>query len=41
LPSADEAAKAAGWVKSAPNVREGLQDLLWVLTNSREFLFNR
>jgi hypothetical protein len=41
LPTADEAAKAEGWVKSAPNVREGLQDLLWVLTNSREFLFNR
>jgi len=40
-PTADEAAKAAGWVKSAPTVREGLQDLLWVLTNSREFLFNR
>jgi len=28
-------------VKSAPNLKEGLQDLLWVLTNSREFLFNR
>jgi hypothetical protein len=41
LPSADEAKKAEGWVKSAPSVKEGLQDLLWVLTNSREFLFNR
>jgi hypothetical protein len=41
LPSADEAKKAEGWVKSAPNLKEGLQDLLWVLTNSREFLFNR
>ena len=40
-PSADEAAKAAGWVKSAPTPRDGLQDLLWVLVNSREFLFNR
>jgi hypothetical protein len=40
-PTADEARKAEGWVKSAPSVREGLQDLLWVLTNSREFLFNR
>jgi hypothetical protein len=39
-PSADEAAKAAGWVKSAPSVREGLQDLLWTLANSKEFLFN-
>jgi hypothetical protein len=40
-PSADELAKAEGWVKSAPSPREGLQDLLWVLVNSREFLFNR
>src|SRR5207302_4774465 len=41
VPSADEVKKASGWVNSAPNLREGLQDLLWVLTNSREFLFNR
>ena len=41
LPSADELAKAEGWVKSAPTPREGLQDVLWVLVNSREFLFNR
>ncbi len=41
LPSPDEAKKAEGWVNSAPSVRDGLQDLLWVLTNSREFLFNR
>ena len=41
LPGADEAKKAEGWVKSAPSVKEGLQDLLWVLVNSREFLFNR
>jgi hypothetical protein len=40
-PSADEKQKAEGWVKSAPTVKEGLQDLLWVLTNSREFQFNR
>jgi hypothetical protein len=40
-PTKDELAKAEGWVKSAPNPREGLQDLLWVLVNSREFLFNR
>ncbi|MBA4066464.1 MAG: hypothetical protein C0501_22685 [Isosphaera sp.] len=40
-PTADEAKKAEGWVKSAPGVREGLQDLLWVLANSREFQFNR
>lgn len=41
LPSVDEKQKAEGWVKSAPTVKEGLQDLLWVLTNSREFQFNR
>jgi hypothetical protein len=41
LPSNDEEKKAEGWVKSAPSVKEGLQDLLWVLANSREFLFNR
>ncbi len=40
-PSPDEAQKAQAWVRSAPSIREGLQDLLWVLTNSREFLFNR
>ncbi|HET6572356.1 MAG TPA: DUF1553 domain-containing protein [Fimbriiglobus sp.] len=39
-PSADEAAKAAGWVASAPSAREGLQDLLWALVNSKGFLFN-
>ena len=38
---ADEQKKAEGWVNSAPNTREGLQDLLWVLVNSREFLFNK
>ena len=40
-PTKDELAKAEGWVKAAPSPREGLQDLLWVLVNSREFLFNR
>jgi hypothetical protein len=40
-PTADEVAKAQSWVKSAPTPAEGLQDLLWVLVNSREFLFNR
>ena len=40
-PTDAEKAKAAGFVKAAPTPREGLQDLLWVLVNSREFLFNR
>jgi hypothetical protein len=37
---ADEIERAQNWISSAPNPREGLQDLLWVLINSREFLFN-
>jgi hypothetical protein len=40
-PTTDEAAKMTAAVGAAPNLREGLQDLLWVLVNSREFLFNR
>ena len=40
-PSVDEQKKAEGWVNSAPTPRDGLQDLLWVLINSREFLFNK
>ena len=39
-PRPEEMAKAQGWVAEAPSPREGLQDLLWVLLNSREFLFN-
>jgi hypothetical protein len=40
-PTADEQKKAEGWVNSAPTLRDGLQDLLWVLINSREFQFNK
>jgi hypothetical protein len=39
-PRPEEVAKASEWVQSAGDVREGLQDLLWTLLNSREFLFN-
>src|SRR5262245_52249068 len=39
-PKAEELAKAEEAIKTAPSVKEGLQDLLWVLLNSREFLFN-
>ncbi|MFO0806360.1 MAG: DUF1553 domain-containing protein [Gemmataceae bacterium] len=40
-PTKDELAKAESWVKAAATPAEGLQDVLWVLINSREFLFNR
>ena len=39
-PTAEELLKAKTWVSSATANREGLQDLLWVLLNCREFLFN-
>jgi hypothetical protein len=39
-PTPAEAEKAAAWVKSAKTERDGLQDLLWALVNSKEFLFN-
>jgi hypothetical protein len=39
--SGGEAEKAAELVGNAPSVREGLQDLLWALVNSREFQFVR
>ena len=39
-PNANELAKATSFVKSAPTERDGLQDVLWTLLNTREFLFN-
>jgi hypothetical protein len=40
LPTPDEAQKALAWIGAASTAREGAQDLLWTLVNSREFLFN-
>jgi hypothetical protein len=39
LPSQEESAHALTWLKKAPSLREGAQDLLWVLINRREFQF--
>jgi hypothetical protein len=39
-PRPEEAAKAAGYITTAASPRDGIQDLLWVLVNSREFQFN-
>jgi len=36
----EEIERARHWVSQAASQREGLQDLMWVLLNSREFLFN-
>ncbi len=40
VPSKDEVTKVAEIINRAPNRREGVEDLLWALCNSREFLFN-
>jgi hypothetical protein len=40
VPTTKEMEKSMAWLKSAPSPKEGAQDLLWVLLNSREFLFN-
>jgi hypothetical protein len=39
-PSSEEVQKAQSWIAKAATPREGVQDLLWTLLNSREFLFN-
>ena len=39
-PKAEETQKALDWVGRAANPRAGVEDLLWVLLNSREFVFN-
>lgn len=39
-PRPDEVSRAKRWLANAGSLREGMQDLLWALLNSREFLFN-
>jgi hypothetical protein len=40
LPRTEERTRVLELIAEAPNQREGVQDLLWTLLNSREFLFN-
>tara|TARA_B100001123_G_scaffold315833_1_gene353585 strand:- start:2552 stop:5053 length:2502 start_codon:yes stop_codon:yes gene_type:complete len=40
LPAADELLECQQVLNRAPDFREGLEDLLWALLNSREFLVN-
>jgi hypothetical protein len=40
LPRPDEVARINSWLATAESPKEGMHDLLWVLLNSREFLFN-
>ncbi len=39
-PRPEETARARHWLASASSPKDGAADLLWVLLNSREFLFN-
>jgi hypothetical protein len=40
LPQQDERARALELIAQAPTPREGVEDFLWALLNTREFLFN-
>ncbi|MBI2808328.1 MAG: DUF1553 domain-containing protein [Planctomycetes bacterium] len=40
MPNQDEIDRAQRFIREAPTPREGLQDVLWALVNSREYLFN-
>jgi hypothetical protein len=40
VPRPEEVERARHWISQAASPREGLQDVLWALLNSREFMFN-
>lgn len=40
LPTAAEAREAVDEIQAAPSPKEGLEDMLWTLLNTREFQFN-
>jgi hypothetical protein len=40
-PRPEEVQRSLHWIAEAATPREGAEDLLWTLLNSREFLFNR
>lgn len=40
LPNSDEARDALAEIEKSPNRRTAIEDLLWTLLNSKEFLFN-